>query len=210
MRGGWILLTTLLLLTLVPRGMAQPQPGPGRVEGAEALNVRSAPGLDSDTVGSLRRGEAVEVRAVEGKWARIKYRDGEGWVFARFIASQEGAPDVLSPTPNATAAATAVPGIDDAAQPPTASITAADAATASAEAVGAIRADVDRILTLTEAMHHELERQRNSPPSASSGEDGISFQSGFGLLALGAVVGFLIGTILGRQQERRGRPRVRL
>jgi hypothetical protein len=68
-----------------------------------------------------------------------------------------------------------------------------------------VRDDIDRILTLSEAMHHELERRRNSPPVPSPGGSGVSF----GLFALGGVIGFLAGTIVGRQQERRGRSRVR-
>jgi uncharacterized protein YraI len=214
-----LLLSALLVSVLIAPLAAQPAgPGSGRVEGAEALNVRSGPGLENDIVGALRRGDDVEVKEVDGKWARVRHRDTEGWVFASFIAMRDGgapaAAALATPTATATPGAGTTPVGSEAGgvnQVPASGMRGAAAPPpVSAEIVDEIRGDVDRILTLTEAMHHDLERQRNSPPSASRGNHGISVQSGVGLLALGAVLGLLIGTILGRQQERRGRPRVRL
>ena len=73
------LLVSILALPLAAQTTA---PGKGRIEGAQALNVRSGAGLDSPVVGNLRQGDDVDVREVRGKWARVRYRDGEGWVFS--------------------------------------------------------------------------------------------------------------------------------
>ncbi len=203
-----LLLSALLYSVIVaPGAMLSQRVGSGTIEGAEALNVRSGPGVEHTATGTLRRGDAVEVEAIEGKWARVKHAGGQGWVFAQFVTIPTAGPEPATPTPVQPV------GEED---PSLGATTAADGAppTAGPAVVEArlgedVRGEIDRILTLTEAMHHDLERRRNSPPVPSQDGSGVGLQSGIGLLALGGVIGFFVGTILARQQERHGRSRVR-
>jgi hypothetical protein len=204
------LLSVLIASVLVAPLAAHPQTlGVGRVEGAAALNVRSGPGVEHTSTAQLRRGDAVVVDAVEGKWAHVRHAGGEGWVFASFVV----VPTVAA-APTATSGPRSPGPVVGAGEPPAGGVEGAEgtpiAEPAQPEVVEAqlpddVRSDIDRILTLSEAMHHDLERRRNSPPTPSQTGSGMSF----GLFALGGVIGFLAGTIVGRQQERRGRSRVR-
>jgi hypothetical protein len=198
---------------VLPQGQGR---GSGTIEGAQTLHVRSGPGVEHSSVGLLNRGDAVEVQSVEGSWARIRHRGGEGWVHASFVTMGSGAAANEPPPPTPTR--TPSPPVETTGTPTSEAETAAtdtgdgptvEAIAGEGEISGDLRASIDRILTLTEAMHHDLERRRNTLPATARSDGGIGLQSGIGLLALGAVVGFFIGTIIGRQQERRGRSRVR-
>lgn len=185
----------------------------GTIDGAQTLHVRSGPGVEHPSIGLLHRGNTVEVVSIDGNWALVRHAGREGWVHASFVTVQD--PPVhtqaIAPTPTRT------PGpVDDIVAMPDVQVAPAFEGVAPAAAtppeLGAdLRANVDRILTLTEAMHHDLERRRNTLPSGTTtrADDGIGLQGGIGLIALGAVIGFFIGTVVGRQQERRGRSRVR-
>lgn len=204
-------ITLVILFAPVP---ALPQGrGAGTIEGAQTLHVRSGPGVEHSSVGLLNRGDNVDVESVDGSWAKIRHRHGEGWVHASFITMRSGAvasetaPATPTRTPDPTDNATVAPAgeSDTPATPESDTGPSVDAAVDG----GDMQTDIHRILTLTEAMHHDLERRRNSLPVDARADSGIGLQSGIGLLALGAVIGFFVGTILGRQQERRGRSRVR-
>lgn len=62
---------------------------------ADVLNVRESPSMQSDTVGTLRYGDEVEVleysaneEYIDGnyaKWARVRLRYLEGWVFSHYL-----------------------------------------------------------------------------------------------------------------------------
>ena len=62
---------------------------------ADALNVREGPSMQSETVGTLRYGDEVEVleysenaEYIDGnyaKWARVRQRYLEGWVFSHYL-----------------------------------------------------------------------------------------------------------------------------
>lgn len=46
----------------------------------DSLNVRSGPGLSYDVVGSLKRGEVVDVTSTSGEWLEVKYKGQSGWI----------------------------------------------------------------------------------------------------------------------------------
>ncbi len=222
----WVLISVLLVATGTALSQAR---GNGVIEGAQTLHIRSGPGVEHPSIGLLNRGDAVEVRSVEGSWARIRYRDGEGWVHSSFITLHAGA----APPTAARQADPPTPTREPIAREDSAEATAEDASGAAQDGAtgaledsdavvageippalapvvsGDLRTDIERILTLTEAMHHDLERRRNLPLVPARADGGVSLQSGIGLLGLGAVIGFFIGIVAGRQQERRGRSRVR-
>ena len=52
---------------------------------ASALNVRSGASTSSSVIGSLNRGAKVEIVSTSGKWHKIKYKNGYGYVSADYI-----------------------------------------------------------------------------------------------------------------------------
>ena len=52
---------------------------------ASALNVRSWASTSSSVIGSLNRGAKVEIVSTSGKWHKIKYKNGYGYVSADYI-----------------------------------------------------------------------------------------------------------------------------
>ncbi|MFA6949010.1 MAG: SH3 domain-containing protein [Eubacteriales bacterium] len=55
-----------------------------------SLNVRSGGGTEYDIIGSLERGENVEVTESGGEWSKIVYGEGEGYVASRYISPLSG------------------------------------------------------------------------------------------------------------------------
>jgi len=53
---------------------------------ARALNIRAGPTSQSQPVGALPRGTAVEVSGREGNWAEVTAGDVSGWAFARYLS----------------------------------------------------------------------------------------------------------------------------
>ncbi len=212
-----LLLNALIWATVFAPGVLLSQGlGTGRIQNANTVNVRSGPGVEHSATGKLRRGESVEVEAVVGKWARVQHGGGEGWVFASFVSMPAVSPETPPPaaTPEPSPAIIAEGEVASGEGPEIAgapdSMSNANApSVAEQQFPEDVRADIDRILTLTEAVHHDLERQRNTSPIGSPGGSGVSLQAGLGLLALGGLFGFFVGGVLGRQHERQGRPRVR-
>jgi hypothetical protein len=52
---------------------------------SEEANVRSGPGSQYDSLGKLKKGVSVQLVGQEGNWYIIKYKDGLGYVSARYI-----------------------------------------------------------------------------------------------------------------------------
>ena len=55
----------------------------GRVEAGGRLNVRSAPG--GSVIGSLARGDEVDVLRDEGEWVEIAFEGATGYAAKRYI-----------------------------------------------------------------------------------------------------------------------------
>lgn len=57
------------------------------------LNVRAQPDLKASKIGTLKEGAVVQVLAVQGDWAKVRYGKGDagltGWVARQFIERQE-------------------------------------------------------------------------------------------------------------------------
>lgn len=58
---------------------------------AGTLNVRSAANVHATVVGKLKKGESVEVIALEGDWAQIRYSNQSAYVAARYLQKNETA-----------------------------------------------------------------------------------------------------------------------
>ncbi len=63
---------------------------------ANVLNIRQGPGTQYPSVGTLTRGQRVNVigRSADGKWWAIPYHGGAGWIFAA-LTRTEGNTDAL-------------------------------------------------------------------------------------------------------------------
>lgn len=55
--------------------------------GASSLNVRSGPGTNYRTIGSLTAGTRVNVSDTSGSWSRISYGSGTGWVHSSYLVT---------------------------------------------------------------------------------------------------------------------------
>ena len=201
------------------------------VRGAEALYVRSGPGTDYPAFATLQKGEQVRAEARSGAWVLVRVRSGEkGYVHGNFLdlpagvqlpetaeaptkaessepthaentpPAAEVAVDVTPMRPAAAAAVTPVP------TPP------AVVPTPSAADIAGLQADVQRLLRLTKEVHDELA----APPTlGATNGDAVGYDQTpdpgpiLALAGAGLVLGFMLGTVYGRRQERNRRTRVR-
>lgn len=72
----------LLLLTLLTVSASYAQK---HTCTAKSLNVRIAPNKDAKAVGSLTKGQVVDVVETKGAWATIEYAGREAYVAAKFL-----------------------------------------------------------------------------------------------------------------------------
>jgi len=206
-------LSAAIATAAVSSALAQ-EPGTARVSGAEVVNVRQGPGLDHPVIGALRRGQVLEVvGASDGQWIHVRSADIDGHVNRHFLE--------LAPVPQPTTAAAVSPRRSPGQTPPptaTAEPVAVEPAAAGVPPAGSsgtfageteLQRQIDRILSVTEAMHRDVKMLQTLQVADAPG-DGISnLRGGLGLLLLGAVIGFVVGNIFGRRQERGSRSRVR-
>ncbi len=68
---------------------------------ATSLNVRSGPGTSHSIVGSLRKGDQVEILNIQNGWYEVKYAQGKGWVAGRYVTKSEEKPSETPTTPSA-------------------------------------------------------------------------------------------------------------
>ena len=57
--------------------------------GVGYLNVRKSPSVGGELLGKLNIGEKVEVIEKQGDWYKIKYKEGEAWVFGSYLRKIE-------------------------------------------------------------------------------------------------------------------------
>ena len=80
-----------------------------RVFASADLNVRAGPGTNHRVIGMIGANDAAEVWdcSANGRWCRISYRGGEGWVSAGYLEQgRYGGPGFRSNAGAATGAAT--------------------------------------------------------------------------------------------------------
>jgi uncharacterized protein YraI len=86
---------------------AQPEPQPAQASATDAavpgfsepqqtgfvtaslLNCRTAPAEQAEPVRILRRGDSVEVLALEPEWASISHRGRQCWASTRYLSAQQ-------------------------------------------------------------------------------------------------------------------------
>ncbi len=55
-----------------------------------ALNVRAAPGVDSDQIGAINPGMALVILGDQDGWYQISYNDGVGYVSGDYVTVHDG------------------------------------------------------------------------------------------------------------------------
>lgn len=197
------------------------------VDGAETLNMRRGPGREQPAVGTLTRGSEVSVERVDGDWVLVRSGSGtSGYVHRAFLRLTRGVTwDSVSTDTTPTPTSTTTPIGEEAAARPLAEGAediqgpagqAAQAIEGVAEppplACGELRERLDRLLGLAEATQARL----GGAPTATATQFNVDFARPPGagpILAIafaGALLGFVVGTLYGRRQERNRRTRVRL
>ncbi len=73
---------------------------------SQQVNLWAEPSFGAAVIGRLSRGDRVEVLGIEGRWARLRAQDGEGWVPQLVLGTR---PPAAAPAASA-ATPTAVPG----------------------------------------------------------------------------------------------------
>jgi hypothetical protein len=152
-----------LLAVLIAPPVAAQAARRGTVRGADGLNVREQPSLDSPVIVALRRGRVVVVEKVLGEWALITLDSGrKGYVKAVFLELPAGSevvagataapPATRPPTPLPTAASAKLP----ASPPPAETPTGAAAGTQAEDMRGGLEREVallrERLVALESAV----------------------------------------------------------
>ena len=76
---------------------------------SDALNVRSGPSAESNTLGQLHKGDEVTVIETTNSWSKIIYQNGEGWVSKNYLSNEK--PVENSPSSSSTNLPTKFPNI---------------------------------------------------------------------------------------------------
>ncbi len=64
---------------------------------ASVLNLRSDPGTSSKVIGSMTRGDKLNILESSGDWLKVKTSDGEtGWAYSQYIALSKDSDDSTS------------------------------------------------------------------------------------------------------------------
>ncbi len=91
----------VLISTFTLGGLARAQVLPAlyRVTGVasdDTLNVRALPDGDSEDIGDLLPSQVTEVLAFDasGKWGRILWQEGNGWIAVRYLQAIENSSDM--------------------------------------------------------------------------------------------------------------------
>jgi hypothetical protein len=219
-------LATLVLLAPAAIKSMAAEPVVATVRGAEALYVRRGPGTEYPAFATLEKGEQVQPQSRSGAWVLVRIPSGEeGYVHGNFLDLPAGAqlsgteePAAPAESSEPTHAESPPPAVDVAvdvaSEQPAAPMIPAPAppATPSVGDLAGLQADVQRLLRLTEEVHDELATPPTLGPTNGSAVGYDQTPDPGPILALagaGLVLGFMLGTVYGRRQERNRRTRVR-
>ncbi len=223
-------MVTLAVIALGPG--AADAAGTATVRGVAAVNVRRGPSPDSPSLLTLRKGASVTVEKVVDGWAIVTLASGQqGYIKAAFLDLPAGIESTSAPaaTDTRSPAASATPGIVATFTPPTSEAQTDPNRTELLERelahmrqrLAAIESAVttpgSARPTPPEGAVVGQQRRPDEPthvggallPTAAAAPDPGEIGPSLALAGVGALIGFLIGTVYGRRQERNRRSRVR-
>lgn len=72
------------------------------IQGVKSLKVRTGPGSNYSIKGTLREGDTVIVKSIDGEWARIEYKGADAYIESKFLHdnSSNVNPDIPVETPD--------------------------------------------------------------------------------------------------------------
>ena len=221
---AWVL--SFAALTTAPLYGQPVGPVTGIVRGAEMLNVRRGPGTAHAPFARLERDQEVLVEEVVDSWARIRMENGEqGYVYIHFLELRpEAEPITAVAGQTPTVAEERPPEVGDAQTPTVQPDDETDQLAALQvpapppteepaplrPASGDVKADLARLLYLTEEIRREVRATARRPSeSAAPLTRPPEMGPAVALAGAGLVLGLLLGSAYGRRQERNRRTRVR-
>ncbi|WP_261129630.1 SH3 domain-containing protein [Bacillus sp. Marseille-Q3570] len=96
--NGW-LASWLIQSTSHPTRTETPSTTDQSVVNVASLNVRNGPGTTSNVIGSVSKGDVVEILDIQNGWYKIKFNKGNGWVAGKYVTKSTEA-DTTSGTPS--------------------------------------------------------------------------------------------------------------
>ena len=82
----------------VTKGTETPKGTKMYVVNTDELNIRGKSSSSSTIVGTLKKGDEVNVIGASGKWTQITYGDGTAWVYSTYISKFKSEADVVGKT----------------------------------------------------------------------------------------------------------------
>ena len=61
----------------------------GKVKATDNINVRADASTDSSKIGTLVKGDVVDLLAIEGDWCKVNYKDQIAYVKAEYVERVE-------------------------------------------------------------------------------------------------------------------------
>ena len=211
--------------------------GTATVRGGEAVNVRRGPTLDSPAFLWLPKGSSVTVEKVVDGWALVILASGQqGYIKSALLDIPPGVgtasaatPTTFVPTATAVLAPTSAPVPSDVHDLQNGADTDPQRAASLERELAQMR---ERLAAIESAVATpanigptpaegapltERERRSDDPtlapgaflPTAAAGPELDEIGPSLALAGVGALIGFLLGAVYGRRQERNRRSRVR-
>lgn len=197
------------------------------VRGADSVNVRRGPSLDSPAFFSLAKGSSVSVDKIADGWALVTLANGQqGYVKAVFLDVPAGIEKVAAPS----GPAAATPSIAPTVAPTTADahtdaqraellerevaqmrerLAAIESAVATPVPVHPTPAEVGQVVEGQPRSDESTQVAGALLPTVAAAPDPGEMGPSLALAGVGVLIGFLLGTVYGRRQERNRRSRVR-
>ena len=92
----------------VTKGTETPKGTTMYVVNTDELNIRASSKSSSTILGTLKKGDEVNVIGTSGKWVKITYKDGTAWVYASYVSKFKSEADVVGKTATIVNASTKV------------------------------------------------------------------------------------------------------
>jgi len=219
------LLLALATIALVAASESRCLSAQGEITGSSNVYLRSGPGADYTTVGTLNAGDQVVILETQGVWTKVATADGRvGYLNHRFVSPIAEPQAELSATPAIRARGE---GAATVAAAPSPTVKAEGTKPELTAEMADLRAEITELKRKIGEQRSVEATDRRPPtdgaatstastPSAAKGPDGDAAVStreqGVGVLAvglLGLIIGWVAGSTFTRRRSRSQRSRLR-